>query len=663
MFGDESITREILGHVPAWLVTLFYVAAAVSCTFAGVRFWQRASRYRRSTRSTTAVIPSWHERFGRVIRYLVFHEQLRRDPFAGWSHLLVVYGFLILFWGTCLVFLEQDTPLHFYYGWFYQAASLVIDLGGLAFVIGLSMFVARRATSTMSGAKRILRAWWVAALGILLLLIGVSGFLLEAARIAVDLPAHEWTSVIGYPLAIGMRSIGIEGSSAIAWQQWLWGGHAALCVAFFALLPWAFFSHMAYGLANVAVHSDRKLSRLPVTPQLSPGATTWEQFAPLDLFQADACTTCGRCNEVCPAAAAGKALRPRDVVLDLRRSFTDNSSGTSHPLHVADDVLWSCTTCAACNHACPVNIDVYDKIVDLRRGRIETGHVPAAAENVFESTAERGNPFGRPNAERMLWARGLDVPTAKENEPIELLYWIGCSGSFSPEGQAVAQSMVKILNHLGVKYRVLGTAERCTGDPARRMGEEGMFRDCAAHNLHELRTRGVKRVLTHCPHCYNTIRNEYPAVVGDSATWETVHHTEFLAEQMAAGKLRAAEGTTQSVTFHDPCYLARGNGVVAPPRQVLNGLSLPIVEMPRHGAESFCCGAGGGSMWLDVRGTERIENLRYAEATATGSQVVGTACPFCKTMLAAAQQSATAAGERGPQVLDVAELVVAAEGL
>lgn len=665
MFGDEMVTREILGHVPTWLVRTFYALALVACGFALLSFWKRIRSYRRAGPASPCVVRiTVRERIGRGVRYVVLHEQLRRDPYAGWSHLLVVYGFFILFVGTCLVFLEHDTPLHFYYGWFYQWASLVVDLGGLAFLIGVSMFIARRAAE---GTTRLLRAWWVTALGVLLLAIGLSGFLLEGARIAVDLPPHERWSAVGYVLALALRAGGIAGPAAVTLQQGLWAGHAALCVAFFALLPWGFFSHMAYGLASAAGRTDRPLARL-ATPRLSggepPGATAWREFTARDLLQADACTTCGRCNAVCPAATVGKPLRPRDVVLELRRNHTRGGNhGAAGPLDVADDVLWSCTTCAACNQACPVGIDVYDKIVELRRGRVESGRVPPAAEDAFESIEQRSNPFGRRNSERMRWADGLNVPLARAGEQVELLYWIGCSGSFSPEGQSVARAMVKILDHLGTNYRVLGTAERCTGDPARRMGEEGLFQECAVQNLKLLQQHGVKTVLTHCPHCYNTLRNEYPDVAGGATGWETKHHTQFLAEQIGAGRLTGSAQRLPMVAFHDPCYLGRGNGVVAEPRQVLAGLHLPVIELPRHGTDSFCCGAGGGSMWLDVRGTSRIENERYAEAAATGAQVVGTGCPFCKTMLDAARQSAAAVNADAPRVLDVAELVAQAEGL
>jgi Fe-S oxidoreductase len=292
------------------------------------------------------------------------------------------------------------------------------------------------------------------------------------------------------------------------------------------------------------------------------------------------------------------------------------------------------------------------------------------AEELFESIAEKFNPFQRPNNERMAWARSLRVPVAGPDEPIDLLYWIGCAGSFDPDGQSVARSMIKVLNHLGLDYRVLGTAERCTGDPARRLGEEGLFQDLASANREVFRRHNVRRILTHCPHCFNTFRNEYQS--SDSSGpladegFEVIHHSQFLSENLASGSLSARAGESGSVTFHDPCYLGRGNGIVDTPRAVLASLEpADVVEMPRHGVNSFCCGAGGGSMWLDMRGIERIENIRFREAAATGAATIVTGCPFCKTMLEAARKADEGrdGGPKGVRVRDLAELVADATGL
>jgi Fe-S oxidoreductase len=272
--------------------------------------------------------------------------------------------------------------------------------------------------------------------------------------------------------------------------------------------------------------------------------------------------------------------------------------------------------------------------------------------------------------ERSSWAGPLQPPVARTDEPIELLYWIGCAGAFDPEGRTVTQAMIKILNHLRIDYRVLAERERCTGDPARRLGEEGLFQELAQYNLELFQRHRVRRILTHCPHCFNTLRNEYPQLQapGDGAAapqYEVMHHTQFLAGLIGAGRLRIAPAERGSVTFHDPCYLGRGNGIVDAPRDVVRSTGARLVEMPRHGALSFCCGAGGGAMWVDVGGRDRVENLRIREAAQTGAATVATGCPFCKGMLLAGKQAADGADSPAARlrVKDVAELVVEAEGL
>jgi Fe-S oxidoreductase len=356
-------------------------------------------------------------------------------------------------------------------------------------------------------------------------------------------------------------------------------------------------------------------------------------------------------------------------VLGLRSAVDD---GAALPLTtwVDDDALWSCTTCAACNAACPVGIDVYDKIVELRRGRVETGSVPEAARDVFEGMLAEANPFRRSASERLSWAGSPQPPVARPGEAIELLYWMGCAGRFDPDGQTVTRAMLKILNHLQIDYRVLGESERCSGDPARRLGEEGLFQELARQNLELFKQHRVRRILTHCPHCFNTFQNEYPHLRAGGAgtvapSYEVVHHTRFLAEQIGQGRLRLATSTSESVTFHDPCYLGRGNGIVDAPRDVLRASRATLVEMPRHGAESFCCGAGGGAIWVDVGGRDRVENLRMREAAETGAATVATACPFCKGMLIAGNEAANDAGSPAAslRIKDVSELVVEAEGL
>jgi Fe-S oxidoreductase/nitrate reductase gamma subunit len=650
--SESEITREILGNIPTWLVGAFYTLAFAACGFAALMLLRRASVRRRARRPTQRPAPLG-ERLIAIARYLVFQEPLRRDRFAGIAHLLITYGFVILIIGTSIVFLEHQTPLHFFYGWFYRAASLVIDLGGLAFIVGLLMFLSRR---YIAREERLLQAWWVAALAWLLLAIAISGFMLEGARIAVELPEFERWSTVGYTLALALRAGDVSVDTLQFWHRALWVGHALVCVLFFALLPWLFFAHMVYGAASWSQRRQKPIAQLrtPAPADVPPGAATVRGLDWDDLLQADACTTCGRCNAVCPATASGKVLQPREIILGIRDSLTEAGSApdvANLPSRFDPDAIWSCTTCGACNEACPVGIDVYGKIVEIRRASVESGALPDSAENLFEATANAFNPFGRDNEQRLAWAQGLNPPVAEPDEKVDLLYWVGCAGSFDPDGQSVSRSMIAILDRLEIRYRILGCRERCTGDPARRAGEEGLFQECARKNIEILAGHSVKTVLTHCPHCFNTMKNEYPEF---GASFSVEHHSQFLARMVAEGKLEGMEGLG-AVSFHDPCYLGRGNGETAAPRVVIDAMSDERVEMPRHGKESFCCGAGGAGLWLDVPGADRVENIRSLEAAGTGAKTVVTACPFCKPMLEAGNQLLPD-GE-SPVVKDLAELV------
>jgi Fe-S oxidoreductase/nitrate reductase gamma subunit len=650
--NGSAISREILGNVPAWLVGAFYVLAFAACGWAALVLMRRASARQRARRPTQPP-PPIGERLASIARYLVFQEPLRRDRFAGIAHLFIVYGFFILFVGTSIVFLEHQTPLHFFYGWFYRIASLVIDIGGLAFVAGLLMFLWRR---YFGQEERILQAWWVAALAWMLLAIAVSGFALEAARIAVELPAFERWSAIGYAIALALHAADFGAETLQVWHRALWVGHALVCVLFFALVPWLFFAHMVYGIASWSRRRRRPIAalRMPASAKRAPGAATVRALDWNDLLQADACTTCGRCNAVCPAAAAGKPLRPREIVLGIREALTDAGSAIDDddlPGRFDSDALWSCTTCGACNEACPVGIDVYDKIVEFRRASVESGSVPDSAADYFEAIANAFNPFGKDNDQRLAWAQGLNPPVAEPGEPVDLLYWVGCAGSFDPDGQSVSRSMIAILDRLGIQYRVLGCRERCTGDPARRAGEEGLFQQCARENIATLAGHSVKTVLTHCPHCFNTMKNEYPEF---GASFTVEHHSQFLARMIAEGKIAGMEGLGL-VTYHDPCYLGRGNGETAAPRAVIDAMTDARVEMPRHGVESFCCGAGGGGLWLDIPGEDRVENIRSREAAETGAKTIVSGCPFCKSMLEAGNQALP--DGKSMVVKDLAELV------
>ena len=420
--------------------------------------------------------------------------------------------------------------------------------------------------------------------------------------------------------------------------------HVLTILGFLVYLPYSKHLHIATAGINVWFGRTRARGRLePLDFEVEDEAAlrlgsgslvdmTWKQM--LDTVS---CTECGRCQDVCPAWATGKDLSPKLLIMGLRdRLFEEGPAVLGGgeatalvPGAVTDEVVWDCVTCGACVHECPVSIEHVDHIVDLRRHLVMSeSRFPAEAGTMLRDVGRSSNPWGKAQSERAAWADGLDVRVLEPGDPApEILYWVGCAASFDERARATARATATLLLRAGLDVAILGPRESCTGDPARRMGDEFTFQEQARQNVGTLGDAGVTRIVTSCPHCFNTLGNEYGDFGGD---YEVVHHTELLAELLADGRLEAPAGE-EAITYHDSCYLARHNDVLAAPREIVSRIGRPL-EMARSGKRTFCCGAGGAHMWMEERGSA-INEERAREAAATGADTLAVACPFCTMML------------------------------
>ncbi len=492
---------------------------------------------------------------------------------------------------------------------------------------------------------------------------------------------------------VGSRFLGqsfeIAGRGADAWQPFaslvagLWrswsetaliaGEHVTFWLALGTILgfmPYFLISkhiHLFFAPLNFLLKPERRsigeLSKLDFDDESIEqfGATRLEDLGWEQLMDAYACIMCYRCQEVCPAYNTGKVLSPAALEINKRYFFNSEgarlargepSSQTLIEFAISEEAVWACTACGACVDICPVNNEPMRDILDIRRALVlMENQFPKQLQAAFRGMERQANPWGVPPAERMKWAEGLAVPTIDEVPEPEILWWVGCAPATDARAQKTARAFAEILNKAGVKYAVLGEGEQCTGDSARRAGKEDLFFALASANVEMLNEINPPRIVTTCPHCLHTLKNEYPAFGGN---YTVIHHTQLINELIGAGKLKLKRDGELKATFHDPCYLGRHNQVIDAPRLVLENVGANLIEMPRHGMQSFCCGAGGAQMWKEEEhGVERVSANRFAEAQATGAQTIAVGCPFCMVMLNDARKDANSEIE----VLDVAEIV------
>ncbi len=675
---DRPLTREIFGNVDKVSKILFYLLAFASMAIFAYGIWKRVRLWRlgRPAGSKIDWSATWRGFWGKVMSQRTLRHGKRKR--AGVIHSLMFWGFTVLFIGTVLVGIEEYASVIlgrsagdpvFHKGYYYAVYEVFLDFFGLLYVAGCAWFIYRRLASRKQSSIEHNVYDWI--LLITLLLIGVTGYLIEALRIIRENTPHPELSFAGYGVSKVFEAFGANQSNVDGMHLSLWWIHAIMVFGIIAVLPQTRLLHLVAGMVNL-VTTTKQLGRLEpismdeVEETGRVGAETIQDFTRGQLLSLDACVSCGRCQDVCPAFEAGKPLSPRDVVQDLRghlntispRAKSDDEEGASvHDDVISADTLWACTTCNACSDVCPLAVDPAVLISDMRRFLIGEGTLSGPPAVALQKVGSAGNPWGLPKQERFDWAEGLDVPTVKTNPDFDVLYWIGCAASYDRRAQKIARAVVKLLDIAAVNYATLSNEERCTGESARRMGDEFLFQEQAETNIETLAKYEVKQIITHCPHCLNSFKQDYPQFGGD---YEVLHHTQFLSRLILDGKLKVDPNfyTNGVITYHDPCYLARVNGIAEEPRQLIEavGGETSLEEMERNRCGTSCCGAGGGRMWFDDSIDERVGQSRVAEALETGADTVAVSCPFCLTMVGDGIVAKTA----DVKVKDVSELLAEA---
>ncbi len=614
------------------------------------------------------------ERLKRVVKIALLQTKLLREPLAGMMHLAIFWGFLVLVVAV-LESIGEGIAGHFsfrFLGRFY--ALITFSQEAFCVLVAVSIVIAlwRRFISKVRRLQVDSHGNFDAALILVWIFLIVSTLLFQnAARISLG----YYPAGLRYPVSSSLASMFGGNNATAALGETFWWSHIVLVLGFLNYLPYSKHLHVLTSIPNVFFSNTDARGALKALNLNDEHATkfgvsdvedlTWKQ-----LLDGYTCTECGRCDSVCPANLTGKRLSPRKIMVDTRRrtmekaptvvaggKAEENGELESHTLvgqFISEDELWACTTCMACVYECPVMIEHVDEIVDMRRGLVlNESKFPPELRSTFDNLERNYTPWGFSHSSRADWAEGMDIPRASDGGDVDLLFWVGCAGAYDARYRKVTQAFSRLMKHAGVKFAILGLEEKCNGDAARRMGNEYLAQSLMTENVETLNRYKVKKIVTTCPHCFHSLKKEYPQFGG---TYDVVHHTDFLLGLVQSGKIKISAAQHEAITFHDSCYLARYNGVIDSPRELLGSIpGVNLVEMTRSKDKGLCCGAGGGRMWMEEKEGKRINIERTEEALATDATTVGTACPFCMTMMTDGVKAKEASEK--VRVKDIAELL------
>ncbi len=630
---------------------LFYGLTALSLGVMFAQLWTRVQLWQTGkpteTRPWPAMLKDW---ITNLSVYVLAQKKVRSSrPTSGAPmHLAIFYGFLTLFLATTLLGINTYSPIKFHYGTYYLVYEWISDVMGVVFLAGVVWAFGRRLTMARNPkSPMVTTSADFQTLGVLFAL-GVTGYWLEAARMSVNPHNFDVSAPVGHLWS--QLQGNWQGTNQVILYKSVWWLHAVVVFGFFMMIPQMRIRHILLAILTTASATPRLMGRLePIsmeevvrTEQI--GVKLAKDFSRWNLMSLDACMECGRCTEVCPAWNVGKVLNPRQVVQDIKAAM---EQGDEVAPRISAEALWQCTTCNACVEACPVLIRHVDLIVDVRRNLVSEGQLSGSAATMLRQTASTGHAWGAARNVREDWMKGLDIPLCRDGVAFDFLFWVGCAGATDPGAIKTTKAVADLLKKGGVSFACLGQEEACTGDPARRLGEEFLFQEKAAENVSVFARYGVKKVVTACPHCLNSLKNEY----GDfGANLEVFHHSQLLQQLVSRGSLLAATPQRGGVTFHDPCYLGRVNSESDAPRALLG----EVVEPIHHSAKTLCCGAGGGRMWMDEPADQRPSNRRAQELVATGAKTVALGCPFCRIMLDSSIKQVTTDEIR---LVDLAEML------